>query len=458
MKKIDFLQLFSGYDVRGVYNEDLDERVAQVTGSAFAEFLSKKGVEGTVFVGADNRASSPALKDAAVLGLQSKNLKLVDLGEVTTGLFHFALSSKNAVGGLMVTASHNPPEYNGFKLYDKNLPLSRVQMDQVRYLAQNSLFEKRELEEVEKLDLSQEYVQDVAGKNPLKRGLKVVLDAANGNAGLFAPSIFRKMGCDVVELYCTPDSSFPNHPADPSKEENVEDLKKKVLEEKADLGIAFDGDGDRTAFVDEQGRFVRADDANIIFARDALSKSRNAAVVYDLRLSLAFKEEVERLGGSAVMTKSGRIAVRSELLKNNAVFGGETSGHFYFKENYGYDDAIYSGAKMTSIISRGEPLSRLTDDLPHYPATVELRPFCQNNKKRQVVQALQTFLSEKFEISTLDGVRVELEGGWGLVRVSNTQPALSVRAEAKTRESLEKIYGILKNLLGVHDVQLPELK
>ena len=458
---MDFKQLFQGYDVRGIYGRDLDEQAAAAIGRGYAEFLQQKGLAEKVLAARDNRSSSPALQKRFVDGLLKGGCTVIDLGEATTGIVHWALKKLGAGGGAMVTASHNPPEYNGMKMYNRGFPLSKEEMAEVRLFAEKSdELKDRHGGSLEQKSVAREYLEENAAKNRLEKKIKVVLDCANGVSGLFAPELFRKMGCEVAELYCIPDSSFPNHEPNPTNEETLAALKRKVVDEKADLGIAFDGDADRVVFVDENGETVKGDFAFMLFAENALEENPRGLVAYDLRLSLAVREEIERLGGKAVMTKSGRIAVREEMRKNGGCFGGETSGHFFFGEIGGYDDALYAGAKMARILAEsGKKMSQLAAALPHYFATPEYRPHCDDSKKRIVVEELAKELAaEGIATSLLDGVRAEWKDGWGLVRVSNTEPALSMRMEARSEKKLEEIYELFGSKLAKRGVELPPLK
>ncbi|RLI23954.1 MAG: phosphomannomutase, partial [Candidatus Hecatellales archaeon] len=422
--------IFRAYDIRGVYGEDLTPELALKIGMAFGSLLDP-GLE--VVVGRDPRLTSPSLQAALTAGLTAVGCPVVDLGLSATPLVYFASIHHGVKGGAIVTASHNPPQYNGFKLCKGGVSYSyETGVGEVERRVSEGRFRLQTWEKagsVRRLEILPDYVETVLKGRRLEKPLKVVLDAGNGSCG-FAGEIFEKLGCQVRMLYAEPDGRFPNHLPNPLLEETLEDLKKAVVEWGADLGIAFDGDGDRVGFVDDRGRTVQGDQAFILYVRETLNRYPGSKIIFNVLCSKAVVEEVEALGGKPIMVRVGHSYIHEALLSEGAALAGELSGHFYFgREYYGYDDAVYAAVRMAEIVSKaGEPFSQLVDSLPKYHSSPEVRIKCPDEVKFRVVEALKAKLErEGLRLTTIDGVRVEVEGGWGLVRASNTEPALVLR-------------------------------
>ncbi|RLG92842.1 MAG: phosphomannomutase [Candidatus Hecatellales archaeon] len=434
-------KVFRAYDIRGVYGEDLTPELALRIGMAFGTFLNG----GKVFVGGDSRLTSPTLKGCIVAGLASTGCDCFDIGLVPTPTLYFASIHYGENGGVMVTASHNPPQYNGFKLCRGGISYSyETGIGEVEKIVEEGRFRLVSWEKTGKInvqDVLSDYMDYLVKDRVLERKLKVIVDAGNGTCG-FTEKIFKALGCEVKVLFGEPDGRFPNHIPDPLKEDTLKTLREKIVEEKADLGIAFDGDGDRVGFVDEKGQIVRGDQAFMLFARETLKRYPNSKIIFNVLGSKALFEEVKALGGIPVMTRVGHSYIHEALLKEKAVLAGEISGHYYFaKEYYGFDDGIFAAVKMVELLGKTNlKLSEMVEKLPKYYSSPEVRIPCSDEKKFRVVDVLrEKFEREGYKLITIDGVRVEFEDGWGLVRASNTEPALVLRFEAQTQERLEKI-------------------
>ncbi|MBU1197144.1 phosphomannomutase/phosphoglucomutase [Candidatus Micrarchaeota archaeon] len=452
---------FKGYDVRGLVPQELDEAAAERVGKALGTLLAKrKSKKRKVFLARDNRNHSFRLAESFSKGLLSTGFDVVNLGVVPTPLVQFALATENAAGGCMVTASHNPPEYNGFKMYDRHMPLLSGQMRELERIYHEQKYVRGRKGKHWKHKIIEPYVTDLLQRVKLQKPIRVVFDSGNGTCGPIARVLLELMGCRVHSLFEDVESAFLNHLPDPHQVENLRWLQDEVKRQHAQFGVAFDGDGDRAAFVDDQGNIVRGDDAFILFLRDALKRHPRSTVVYELRCSLVVPEEITRLKGRKVMSKAGRIAVREELEKRGAVLGGEITGHFSFADHYGFDDGLFAAAKMAQLVSvMNHPLSSELKRIPKYPCTSELRLFCADDEKNAVVQGVQTDLKKGFgaAVKTLDGVYLDLGDSWGLVRVSNTEPAITLRFEGKTFAKLKRVYRLFEKPLKTAGVVLPPL-
>ncbi|MBI5224892.1 phosphomannomutase/phosphoglucomutase [Candidatus Micrarchaeota archaeon] len=456
------MSIFKGYDIRGVYKETITEDIASGIGSAYATLLRKrKPLSNRLFIARDNRSSSPSLQAAVLDSLLQAGFDVVDLGIVSTSLVQFAINRQKVAGACIITASHNPAQYNGLKLYRGSLPLMSFEMAKLEkiYLSKKFYKSQRSGNSLNQ-QIDSEYADDVKKRVKLHRKLKVVIDSGNGTCGPVAHQLLKSMGCIVVSLFEDMGSAFLNHAADPHNPANMKWLQEEVVRQNANLGIAFDGDGDRAGFVDEKGNIIREDDVCVLFLKHELQK-RKGAIIYDLRLSDSIPEQTKLMKGKAIISKAGRIAIRDNLIKNKALFGGEVSGHYFFSDHFGMDDGIYAGAKMAEIVSQMKiPLSEAVKQIPHYPATPELRLHCENEKKAKVVESIKNSLKKKYkkQVLTIDGVLLKLDDSWGLVRVSNTEPAITLRFEGKTKRSLKEIHAIFSKLLKIEGILLPPLK
>jgi len=438
------MSIFRAYDIRGVYGRDFNDDFAESVGRAFGSTA-----EGTVAVGRDMRLSGEALSGRLIAGLRSAGVDVVDIGVVPTPLLYFAVNYFKYGSGVMITASHNPAEYNGFKFLRNYETLHGQQISNLKTLIDKRKFRKG-AGGLKTKDVTNDYVQFVRERIRIQRKIKVVLDSGNGMGGVVAPRLLRELGCDVVELYSKPDGSFPNHHPDPTVDENLKQLVKEVVKQKADFGVGFDGDADRAGFVDDRGRIMRGDQALILFAREVLKKHKGAKIICEVKCSQAVEEEVLKHGGVFIMYRTGHSFIKQKIREEKAALAGEMSGHFYFADNYyGFDDAIYATARMAELLSNTDKsLSKLVDGMPKYHATPEIRVDCPDEKKFQIVAAVSKRLQKNgLKVITIDGARIVYPDGWGLIRASNTTPNLILRFEAKTQKRLEEIQKVIMDEL-----------
>jgi phosphomannomutase/phosphoglucomutase len=451
--------VFRAYDVRGLVGTDITPEVFRVVGQAYATLIRRNGGR-TVAVGQDNRLSSVELKAGFITGIRAAGVNVVDVGLVTTPILYFATAHWKLDGGANVTGSHNPIEYNGVKMVHPGAaPLTEEEIQALRRMAETGDLERGAGGLAERSPRA-DYFEVVSGLVRPARRLKVVVDAGNGVAGLYAPELLRRIGCEVVELHCESDGSFPNHLPDPEDEKNVVDLQAKVVEVHADLGIAYDGDADRVGVVDERGRRHEADLILILLARDLLARHPGAKVVFDVKSSQSLVEDIRRHGGVPIMWKTGHSHLKRKMRDDGILLGGEVSGHMFFAENYyGVDDGILASCKIIEVAARAaEPVSRLFDTVPHLRATPELKAPCPDAEKFRVIDELTRELKRRYETIDIDGARVLFPGGgWGLVRASNTNPYLTLRFEAATDAEIDAMKRVIYEALRAYPfVTLPD--
>ncbi|HLW59058.1 MAG TPA: phosphomannomutase/phosphoglucomutase [bacterium] len=441
-------EIFREYDIRGVVGRELDAEAAETIGRAFGTYLASAGVRRAA-VGHDNRTSSSLLYEAAIRGLTATGCDVLTIGLAVTPMLYFALRHLGVEGGIMVTASHNPPEFNGFKLCCGPGTLYGSQIQEVRALAEAGRFRQGSgaVEEREILSAYAGMLRERIHLGP--RRLRVVADCGNGTAGAFVPEILRAWEVDVVPLYCDLDPSFPHHHPDPVDPHNLGDLIRVVAESRADVGLGFDGDGDRLGVVDDRGGILWGDLLMVLYWREVLAAHPGAVALVEVKCSQALVDEIRRLGGRPQFTQTGHSLIKAKMRELGAVFAGEMSGHMFFAdEYYGFDDAIYAAGRLLRILSRADrPLSAIAGEIPRYYATPETRVACPDGRKQPVVAALTREFKERYEVIDIDGVRVLFPDGWGLVRASNTQPVLVVRAEGTTPAALERIKAVLEQAL-----------
>lgn len=444
-------EIFREYDIRGVVGRDLDAEAARLIGHSFGTYLARRGVD-RVAVGHDNRASSPELYGAVVEGLTASGRDVVAVGLVLTPMLYFALRRLGVEGGVMVTASHNPPEFNGFKLAHGPGTLYGPEIQEIYQIAlQGELV--RGAGRVEERSIVDDYLAELEARIRLdRRGLRVAVDCGNGTAGAFAPEVLRRWGCEVLPLYCDPDPSFPHHHPDPVDPRNLTDLVALVRTQGAELGVGLDGDGDRLGVVDDQGEILWGDLLMALFWREVLAVHPGAVALVEVKCSQALVDEIRRLGGRPLWTRTGHSLIKARMRELGAVFAGEMSGHLFFAdEYYGYDDALYAAGRLLRLLTRsGRKLSELVAEVPRYHATPEVRVPCPDDRKFQVVDAVTRELRSRYEVIDVDGVRVQLPDGWALVRASNTQPVLVVRAEGKTPQALLRAKAVVEEALQHH--------
>jgi len=433
-------KIFREYDIRGIVDKDLSLEFVEYLGRGIGTFFREHGKR-QVALGRDARLSSPAYAEAIARGLLSTGCSVVDIGLVPTPLLYFAVFYKKNEAAVMVTGSHNPPEYNGFKMMVGEETLYGETIQQVYRILKGGKLVTDKPGTRSSYDIIPEYESYVVKDVRVGRKLKVVLDAGNGAAGFVAAPIFRRLGCEVIELYCEPDGAFPNHHPDPTLPEAMQDLVKKVRETGADFGVGYDGDGDRIGVVDDQGRLLWGDMLMIVFSRDILPANPGAAVISEVKASKLLYEEIKRLGGRPIMWKTGHSLIKQKIKEEKALLAGEMSGHIFFADRFfGFDDAIYASARLAEILARSEKkLSEMLADLPQAFSTPEIRVYASDEVKFRIVDEVKKELARKYPVNDIDGIRVSYPKGWALVRASNTQAALVLRYEADTPDDLEAI-------------------
>lgn len=440
--------IFRAYDIRGLADQDLTDEVVEAIGKAYGTYLCRKGKK-TVVTGRDVRLSSTRIQSALNRGILSTGMDVIDVGMVPTPVLYFAIVHFQADGGVMVTGSHNPIEFNGLKLSEGLASLYGEQIQALRQMIEKKDFENGQGQLIQK-EIITSYKSMILEKIQLHRPFKLVIDAGNGTAGSIAPELFEKMGCTVIPLYCEPDGRFPNHLPDPTVMEYIQDLKTKVLETHADLGIGYDGDADRMGIVDGKGRVVFADQILALLSQDVLFRNPGATIVFDVKCSQLLPEVIEKAGGKPLMWKTGHSLLKAKMKEVGAPLAGEMSGHIFFKDGYfGYDDGIYVSFRFVQFLSsQQKPLDQLVDALPQFVSTPEIRVECSDEEKFRIVEELVTLFRKEYPVIDVDGARVLFGDGWGLVRASNTQPILVLRFEAKTPGRLEEIRTIFKEKLS----------
>ncbi|MDR3354930.1 MAG: phosphomannomutase/phosphoglucomutase [Synergistaceae bacterium] len=440
--------IFREYDIRGIAENELDDHTVRKIGQAYGTYLSDFGIF-SVTVGGDARLSTARIKAGIICGLTEAGISVTDIGMAATPTFYWSLHHFSVEGGVMVTGSHNPPEFNGLKLAHGKTTIWGDDIQEIyRIISEERIHTADTPGVVKTEDISEQYTDMLASRIKLgPRKLKVVLDSGNGTGGLFAPKFLRAIGCEVIELFSEPDGRFPNHHPDPTKREYLSALMASVLENEADAGIGFDGDSDRIGVVDDRGNMIFGDQLMLLFWREILPKHQGAAVIVEIKSSMALFEEVKKLGGRPVWWKSGHSLVKAKMREENALFSGEVSGHMFFAdEYYGFDDAFYAAGRLLRILSNTDRrLSDIIAAMPSYPSTAETRFGCPDDQKSGIVERVKESAMRGMETLTVDGVRIIYKNGWGLLRMSNTQPTLVARCEGRTKEDLELICADMKH-------------
>lgn len=463
--------IFREYDIRGIVGEQIDEKTVRQIGWAIGNYFQKNNAK-RIAIGYDARKSSPKFCEILVESLNQTGCDCFLLGQVPTPLLYFATFTEDVDGGVMITGSHNPPNHNGFKISLGKESLYGEQIQEIKKIVQSGksilqspspqifTFDKKgkmvahqpESAKTHNLNLLQEYQRQLFSRINLgERMLKVVVDAGNGVGGISAVPFYNRIGLDVIELFCEPDSSFPNHEPDPSQEKNLQDLIAKVLETKADLGIAFDGDGDRITLVDETGRIIWGDELMILFAREVLKENPNSTIIAEVKCTQTLFDEIEKASGKAIMSKAGHSIIKALMRETGAILAGEMSGHIFFADRfYGFDDACYAGARILEILSKTDKtLSQIFAEFPKTFSTPEIRVPCAEEKKALVIEKLIEEFGKPNEINTIDGIRIKFKNGWGLVRPSNTQALLILRFEADSAENLAEIWATVESKVRI---------
>lgn len=442
-------RIFREYDIRGIYGEDLTDEIAVVVGKAFGTYIKRKG-EGKAIVGMDNRKSSARLMDCITEGLCSAGVDVVNIGMVITPVFYYATIHLGINAGIMITASHNPAQYNGFKIQYGGRTLYGSELREIKEIAINKEFTKG-TGSSKNQPVADFYIDMIAEKIRLgERILKVAVDAGNGTAGLFILPVLERLGCEAVPIYCDSNPDFPHHFPDPTRTENMRDLIRCVRENRADAGLGFDGDGDRLGVVDDKGNIIWGDQLMVLFWREILPKHPGADAIVEVKCSDVLVQEIKKLGGKPFFYKTGHSLIKAKMKELGAVFTGEMSGHMFFAdEYYGYDDAIYAAGRLLRILSHTErTLGELLADLPKSYASPEIRVPCpEQEKASRVEKALKELRLVTPEIVDVDGVRAHFEDGWGLVRASNTGPELIVRYEGRSEKAAARIRRMIERSL-----------
>ena len=438
--------IFKAYDIRGIVGKNVDEAFAEHLGRAFGSEALLAG-DKAVAVGRDGRVSGPGLVAALIRGLKSTGLDVVDIGAVTTPMLYYVAATRGAHGcrsGIQVTGSHNPKDYNGFKMVLNGRAIFGDEIQALRRTIENESWQLAPGGSLREADVLPAYAQRITSDVKLARPMKIVIDSGNGIAGASAPDIFRALGCEVIELFSEVDGNFPHHHPDPSKPENLRDLIAALQASDAELGLAFDGDGDRLGIVTKDGGTIYPDRQMMLFAQDVLTRVPGGHILFDVKCTQRLAPTIEAAGGVPVMYKTGHSLIKARMKEIDSPLGGEMSGHIFFKERwYGFDDGTYAGARLLEIVSRSDDPSAVLNALPTSFSTPELNVACAEGEPHRLNEVLQSLAATTFaapaQINTIDGLRVDWPDGFGLIRASNTTPVLVLRFEGHTPEALERI-------------------
>lgn len=440
--------IFREYDIRAIANKDITDHEVYLLGRAMGTYMAGHGCT-TLSVGRDCRLTSERWAGNLIQGLTESGCDVIDIGVCPTPVLYFSIWHLQTQGGIMVTASHNPPEYNGFKICKGTDSVHGEQIAEIAQIAEKGHFQTGQ-GRVSKADAITPYQDYIRDNVSIRRQLRVGIDAGNGTAGVVAVPLLKSLGCKVYDLYCDMDGRFPNHEADPTVMENLTDLIALVRAKSLDLGIGYDGDGDRIGVVDQNGRVIYGDQLMIIFAREILSRKPGAAFISEVKCSKTMYDDIERHGGRAVMWKTGHSLIKEKMKAEKAELAGEMSGHMFFADRYfGFDDAIYASCRLIEILSEtGATIDDLLKDVPETVSTPEIRVDCGDEVKFDVVERARQLLADQYQVIDIDGVRIVFDDGWGLVRASNTQPALVMRFEALSQNRLDAIRNTVESTIS----------
>ena len=442
-------EIFKAYDIRGIVDKTLTSEAVTLIGQALGT-LAQENNQSSIIIGRDGRLSGPKLSFALANGILSSGCDVINIGEVPTGLLYYATYKLDTQSGVALTGSHNPPDYNGLKMVIAGDTLSGEQIQDIKKrIENNQLATGKGL--IRDEEIIPAYIKEVTSQIKLKRALKIVVDCGNGVAGVAAPLLFRQLGCEVIELFCDVDGHFPNHHPDPGQPKNLVDLINKVREVEADIGLGFDGDGDRVGAIAPNGDVIWPDRQMILFSRDILSRNPGATIIFDVKCSQLLPKEIEKAGGKPLMWRTGHSLIKKKMKQHNALLGGEMSGHIFFKERwYGFDDGLYVGARLCELLAKAVDIQETFDLLPNSINTPEL----QIHKEKEGEQ--HALISKLIEIanfpdaaiSTIDGLRVDYADGFGLARASNTTPSIVIRFEGTDEKSIKRIQLEFKELFA----------
>tara|TARA_Y100001960_G_scaffold33079_1_gene29464 strand:- start:16360 stop:17727 length:1368 start_codon:yes stop_codon:yes gene_type:complete len=446
--------IFRAYDIRGIAYEDLSEDLVVSIGKALGTLILRRGLDG-INIGRDGRLSSPDMFRWITEGITSTGCNVVDLGIIPTPLLYFSTHMLKYQNGVVITGSHNSSEYNGFKIVVDNKSLFGEEIQTIKKIIESLDFSEGNGKKEED-KIIEAYIKELTSNIKLKRSVKVVIDCGNGATSVLAKECYEKLECEVIDLFSNLDGNFPNHHPDPSKPENMKDLIEKVISTDAEIGIAFDGDGDRLGVVSAKGEIIYPDMQMILFSQQVLKRKQGSKIVYDVKCSKLLPESITKNGGVPIISKTGHSFIKNKIRQVSAALGGEMSGHIFFNDRWpGFDDAIYSGARMLEIISIQEEGVDLFDSLPQLTSTPEINIETEDEKKFGYVEEFKSLMNfPEADVLDIDGVRVEFDYGWGLLRASNTSPVLVLRFEAINEDNLEKIKEKFRNVLGKIDPQL----
>ncbi len=441
-------KIFREYDIRGVADRDLTDEVAYKVSRAIATVVIKRGGK-KMTLGYDCRLSSPRLREQFLKGFVECGIDVHDIGQVPTPLLYFSVIHRNMDGGVMITGSHNPGDQNGFKICIGKTTIHGDEIQNLKKIALSGEFATGK-GSVSSSPVLEDYIEEVSRSIQKPLNVRVVVDSGNGMGGIVAPRLYRKLGCEVIELYSTPDGKFPNHHPDPSEPHNLEEITARVKKEGALLGIAFDGDADRIGVIDASGTSLFGDELLALYARDILSEHKGAKIISEVKASHRLYEDIKKHGGVPIMWKTGHSLIKAKMKEEKALLAGEMSGHMFFNDRYyGFDDAVYAGARILEICHKNKlSPSALLKGMPPSYSTAELRVDCSDEIKFEVVRkTTEALKSQGLNVVTLDGARVEYEDGWGLVRASNTQPVLVYRFEATSEKRLSEIRNQIESVV-----------
>ncbi len=447
--------IFRQYDIRGIVGKDLTVEAAEAIGRAYAVLLAERGISGAVAVGRDNRPSGAALRDALVKGLTTSGLDVIDVGIVPTPLLYWSLHHLPVIAGIQITGSHNPPEYNGFKCCIGHGSLHGEGIQHL-YGIIRAGHQRTGAGTVREEAIIDRYVADIAQKiGPLPKDMKVVIDCGNGVGAVAAPQLFKALGITPTWLFAESDGTFPNHHPDPTVVENLQDLIKAVRETGSEVGIGFDGDADRIGIVDKHGTIIWGDYLLLLYARDVLARTgKGQSIIFDVKCSQALPDGIAKAGGNPVMWKTGHSLIKDKMKELHAPLAGEMSGHMFFTEGfYGHDDALYAAARLLRILADSkQTVDQLLADVPRFVSTPEMRVDCPDDIKERIVADALAHFRAKYKVSDVDGVRILFDGGWGLIRSSNTQPILVLRFEASSEQRLAELRAEVEGWLATQGV------
>ncbi len=450
--------IFRAYDIRGIVDDTLTVDVVEQIGHAYGSECLARNCK-TAVLARDGRLSGPSLVDALATGIIAAGVDVIDIGMVPTPVLYYATHYLETGTGVMVTGSHNPPDYNGLKMMIGGDALFGDAITDLYHRIQENRLESGQGQKTS-TDVLDAYLERIVGDIKLERPMRIAIDCGNGIAGAAAPQLFRSLGCETVELFSEVDGTFPNHHPDPAKTENLQDLISAVSRDELELGLAFDGDGDRVGVIDNKGEIIWPDRQMILYSRDIISRNPGAHIIYDVKCSRLLPQAILEAGGKPEMWKTGHSFIKSRLKETGAQLGGEMSGHIFFKERwYGFDDALYSAARLLEILSRDErSVSEIFEEIPDSVNTPELNvSFAEGEHHQFIQQFSESAKFEKAQITTIDGLRADFKDGWGLVRASNTTPSLVIRFEADNEAALERIQGAFAEAMKAVDatIELP---